>query len=78
MAAETLRELAPDAIEVGLLEGVFEVEDAVVDDAGPIDQDRDHARAVQPDEFEPLDQRVHDLRIRLAEPVCKCALPHRD
>ena len=32
---------------------------------------------------DPLDdathlQRVHDLRIRLAEPVCKCALPHRD
>jgi hypothetical protein len=62
LSAEALRQLATDAVEIGLIDGVLGGQDPVVDDPGAIDQDRDDALRVQTDEFEVLDDDPPHVR----------------
>ena len=62
LPAEAPGELVSHAIQVGLIEGVLNLEDTVVHDPRAIDQDRDDAVAVETHELEVLDHDAAHVR----------------
>src|SRR5204862_6586055 len=60
-SAESRRELAAHEVEIGLLERLEDLEDAVVDDPGAVDEDRDDPPRVEADELQPVDDDAAHL-----------------
>src|SRR5207342_1163709 len=62
LTTESPGQLVSDAVQVGLIEGVLNLEDAVVHDPRAIDENRDDAVAVESNELEVLDHDAAHVR----------------